>query len=134
MSIKTITTDDLRRMNGKEGLILQGCGGNLQEWLDGINELFTEEKLLLDGTKFENISAFEHDGLTNLLFPFDNDVKLDMGRLAMWRLKTHETFGGTWLSDYVPNRLGGFISEQQDGNITSEDDSEDIDERMEMKL
>ena len=26
----------------------------------------------------------------------------------MWRLKTHEMFGGTWLSDYVPNRLGGF--------------------------
>ena len=26
MSIKTITTDDLRRMNGKEGLVLQGCG------------------------------------------------------------------------------------------------------------
>lgn len=28
MSIKTITTDDLRRMNGKEGLVLQGCGGD----------------------------------------------------------------------------------------------------------
>ena len=37
MSIKTITTDDLRRMNGKEGLVLQGCGGDPQEWLDGIN-------------------------------------------------------------------------------------------------
>ena len=30
----------------------------------------------------------------------------------MWRLQTHEQFGGTWLSDYVPNRLGGFIEEQ----------------------
>ena len=29
----------------------------------------------------------------------------------MWRLQTHEQFGGTWLSDYVPNRLGGFVSE-----------------------
>jgi hypothetical protein len=27
----------------------------------------------------------------------------------MWRLHTHEQFGGTWLSDYVPNRLGGFV-------------------------
>ena len=48
----------------------------------------------------------------------------------MWRLQTHETFGGTWLSDFVPNRLGGFIGEPapepekpdcaligQDGNI-----------------
>ena len=55
---------------------------------------------------------FQHDGLTDLLFPFDG-VKLDMGRLAVWRLQTHSQFGGTWLSDYVPNRLGGFIREQE---------------------
>lgn len=33
-------------MDGKEGLILQGCGGELQEWLHGINEMFTEAGLL----------------------------------------------------------------------------------------
>ena len=38
-------------------------------------------------------------------------MELDIGKLAMWRLQTHEQFGGTWLSDYVPNRLGGFIEE-----------------------
>lgn len=113
MSIERITTEDLCRMNDKGGLVLQGCGGELKEWLDGINDLFTEEKLLLGGTKFENVYAFEHDGLTNLLFPFDNDVKLDMGKLAIWRLQTHSNFGGTWLSDYVPNSLGGFVEEQQ---------------------
>lgn len=113
MSIKKITAEDLRRMDGKEGLILQGCGGELQEWLDGINDMFTEEKLLLNGTKFEDIYTFEHDGLTCLMFPFSEDVKLDVGRLAMWRLQTHGQFGGTWLSDYVPNRLGGFTEEQQ---------------------
>ena len=32
----------------------------------------------------------------------------------MWRLQTHDTFGGTWLSDYVPNRLGGFHSVRQE--------------------
>lgn len=36
-----------------------------------------------------------------------------MGKLAMWRLQTHEQFGGTWLSDYVPNRLGGFTAENE---------------------
>ena len=24
-------------------------------------------------------------------------------------LQTHEVYGGTWLSDFVPNYLGGFI-------------------------
>lgn len=108
MSIKAITTDDLRHMNCEEGLILQGCGGDLQEWLDGINELFTENGILKDGTKFEDISSFEHDGLTCLLYPFEG-VKLDIGKLAIWRLQTHATFGGTWLLDFVPNRLGDFI-------------------------
>ena len=54
-----------------------------------------------------------------------------MGKLAMWRIQTHGQFGGTWLSDYVPNRLGGFKKEQvppqkpkmellgRDGNIFS---------------
>ena len=36
-----------------------------------------------------------------------------MGKLAVWRLATHSTFGGTWLSDYVPNRLGGFVQIQE---------------------
>ena len=108
MGIKAITTNGLRRMGDREGLILQGCGGDLQEWLDGINEMFTANGILKDGTKFENISVFEHEGLTCLLFPFDG-VKLDIGKLALWRLQTHATFGGTWLSDYVTNRLGGFF-------------------------
>ena len=110
MGINAITTDALRRMSDSEGLILQGCGGDLQEWLDGINEMFTENGILKNGTKFQNISSFENEGLTCLFYPFEG-VSLDIGKLAMWRLQTHATFGGTWLSDYVPNRLGGFTPE-----------------------
>ena len=110
--IKRITTEDLRRLDGQEGLILQGCGGDLQEWVDGINDLLTEACILLDGSRFESVSVFQHQELTNLLFSFDG-VKLDVGKLAMWRLQTHGQFGGTWLSDYVPNQLGGFTQEQQ---------------------
>ena len=67
-------------------------------------------------------------GVTCLLYPFE-DVDLDIGKLAMWRLHMHGNFGGTWLSDFVPNCLGGFIGEPepepeldcaligQDGNI-----------------
>ena len=125
--VPQITTDDLRKISDQEGLILQGCGGDLQEWVDGINGLLTEAGILLEGSRFENVSSFQHGELTNLLFSFEG-VKLDVGKLAMWRLQTHDQFGGTWLSDYVPNRLGGFEKEQvpqkpkmelvgQDGNI-----------------
>ena len=106
-----IQASDLRRMSGKEGLILQGCGGDPQEWIDGINDMLTDDGILLEGTRFQNVSRFQHDGVTNLLFPFE-DVKVNVGRLAMWRLKTHKMFGGTWLSDYVDNRLGGFLQDE----------------------
>ena len=113
--MKELTTEQLRQMEGQEGLVIQGCGGDLQEWVDGINSLLTEAHILCGGSKFqsEDVAVFRHDGLTNLYFPFEG-VELKMGRLAMWRLQTHEQFGGTWLSDYVPNRLGGFLPTQQE--------------------
>ena len=43
MSIQEITKDQLRRMGDQEGLILQGCGGDLQDWVDGINVMLTED-------------------------------------------------------------------------------------------
>ena len=131
-SLRDAWADDLRHMEGQEGLVLQGCGGPPQEWVDGINGLLTEAGILLDGSlfKLEDVSLFQHGESTCLLFPFEG-VKLDMGRLAMWRIQTHGQFGGTWLSDYVPNWLGGFVQKQQaprkpkmdlaghDGNIFS---------------
>ena len=107
--IINITVEDLRKMSNQEGLILQGCGGDMQEWADGINSTLADADILR--SPFERLYVFENEGLTNIMFPFD-DVELDVGKLAMWRLQTHEQFGGTWLSDYVPNRLGGFIEEQ----------------------
>ncbi len=105
--VKRIEAEALRQMEGKEGLILQGCGGNLSEWVEGINDLLREEGILLESTEFSenDCLAFVNDGLTCLLFPFSGKVKLDMGRLAVWRIVTYEGFGGTWLSDYVENRL-----------------------------
>ena len=72
MEIKKITAEDLRRMDGKEGLIIQGCGGDLQEWVDGMNDLLTEAGILKNGTRFEDVSAFQYGELTCLLYPFDN--------------------------------------------------------------
>lgn len=114
MSVKSITTEELRRMWHDEGLILQGCGGNLDEWVEGINNLLTENGILQDGTRFHDCSTFKHDGLTCLLFPFSDDVKIDVGKLSMWRVQTHGNFGGTWLSDYVLNCLGGFLPAEQE--------------------
>ena len=113
MSIRRISTEQLRRMEDQEGLVLQGCGGDPQEWVDGINEILAQEGILKKGAGFEEAYTFRHDGLTCMLFPFKEDMKLDVGKLAVWRLASYSTFGRTWLFDYVPNRLGGFIQEQK---------------------
>lgn len=114
MPVKEITTDELRRLNKKEGLVLQGCGGDLQDWLDGINSLLTSEGVLLNGSKFDTIYSFNVDDHTNLLFPFEN-VELNIGKFALWRIRTYSQFNGTWLSDFVPNELGGYLQEETEG-------------------
>ena len=105
INIKHISTDDLKQMTGTEALILQGCGGDPKEWVDGINDLLTEQGILRDGDVFRDISVFDNDGITCLMFGMDN-VNLDIGKLAIWRLQSHANFGGTWLSDFIQNRLG----------------------------
>ena len=102
--IKEINEQDLLKMKDKEGLILQGCGGDLNDWLQGINEDFTKRNILMNNSKFEDIYSFKSGEITNLLFPLDY-ADVNIPKLAMWRIGTHEVFGGTWLSDYIDNRL-----------------------------
>lgn len=132
MAVKPIEMKDLLGYEGKQGLILQGCGGDPQEWIDGINDTFTKQGLLLDGTKFktEDCVVFKNGNSTCILFPFNEDTKLNVGRLFLWRIATQEQFGGVWLTDFVDQQLGGFHPKQtteqekpdcpligQDGNI-----------------
>lgn len=129
MEIKSVSLYELRKMNNSEGLILQGCGGDLQEWVDGINDMLTESGILQNESRFEKAYTFSNENLTCLLFPFDG-VQLDVGKLAMWRLETRETFGSTWLSDYVDNRLNGFVNEETFESVPAEEYEENEDFEM----
>ena len=60
--IKHIKTSDLRRMQNQEGLILQGCGGSLQEWVDGINQMLTEWNNENELMSEEEMEAFLTNG------------------------------------------------------------------------
>lgn len=46
MEIISVSLHDLRKMNDSDGLVLQGCGGDLKEWVDGINYMLTESGIL----------------------------------------------------------------------------------------
>lgn len=108
--VKQIKKEELRKMHDREGLVLQGCGGDLKEWVDGINQMLEQEGILPKGKRLDEVAAFKNEGMTNLLF-FFGEERLDIEKLAVWRLKTRYHFGSTWMSDYVNNRLGGFLRE-----------------------
>ena len=108
MSVKKITTEEMRRMNGAEGLVFEGCKGP-EEWLDGLNDLLTKDGILLNGTKFDDVLCFEQNGMQCLLFPITENVKVDMDGLGEWMRRTQSEFFGEWLSDYVENSLDGYL-------------------------
>ncbi len=125
--MKKISLEELKQMKNRGGLVLQGCGGDLQEWVDGIHKILTDEGVLQDDDAFHEVYMFENEGLTCLLFDMQG-VNLDMGRLAIWRIAAHETFGGMWLEDYLDNHFGMDLEQEtvqkpdceligQDGNI-----------------
>ena len=116
VTITSVTTNELRTAQNREGLVLQGCGGDLREWVNGINGLLEERGVFEKGAGFREALVFRNNGLTNLLLPFKEDMKLNLGRLAAWRLETYNSLGSMWLSDYVDIHLGGPADQQKEQN------------------
>ena len=58
MEIISVSLHDLRKMNNSEALILQGCGGDLKEWVDGINDMLTESGILQNEIKYESLFLY----------------------------------------------------------------------------
>ena len=98
MAVIEISPDKLRQ-NADEGIVLTNCGGNLQEWLDGINNQFTEAGIFRNGSRFESCFAFEDYGYTNLMFPTDG-LDIDKDKLSEWINNTQYRLGSTMLSEY----------------------------------
>ena len=116
VTITSVTTNELRTAQNREGLVLQGCGGDLREWVNGINGLLEERGVFEKGAGFREALVFRNNGLTNLLLPFKEDMMLNLGRLAAWRLETYNSLGSMWLSDYVDIYLGGPADQQKKQN------------------
>lgn len=60
-----------------------------------------------DSFSFDEVYSFQNGNLTNLAFAL-NSKDIDMGKLAIIRLKMREAFGAMWLSDYIDN---GYIKD-----------------------
>ena len=110
IEIERIYIDDVINLyEKKDYLVIQGCGGDLKEWVTGISEMLIENEVATKDFKFNKVYTFKNDGLINLIFPLDN---LNIGKLAILRLKMRD-FGAMWLSDYVDNKIMKDISIQE---------------------
>ncbi len=106
-TVKRISLNAVRKQTKKtEGLVLQGCEGEPIEWIGHINELFTQEGILLDGFVFkpEDCAVFVNDDVICIYFDIYKKP-IDIWKLAAWRGMTRFVYYGVWLSDYVRNYL-----------------------------
>ena len=95
--------------NGSYYTIL-GAGGDLQEWVDGYNEMLAEEGIGKPKDWFyakgaqvnKEFGLIGHEAfkarLTILFFPLDD---LDIGKLAIFKLRR----GDRWFDDIIDNSL-----------------------------
>lgn len=87
-----------------EGIVLLGCGGDLQEWIEGVTQSLIDAKVTPLAKPEELFSKFikltTTGGRTDLTLIFSTSPKINIGAMAMWRLR----FGDcSWISDYLVN-------------------------------
>jgi len=90
----------------KEGIVLLGAGGDLDQWIEGVSGQLKEEEIATSG---DPADLWEHTfyrltttgGRTDLAMIFKSSSNvIDIGKMAMWRLR----FGDcSWISDYIVN-------------------------------
>ena len=88
-----------------EGIVLLGAGGSLDEWIEGITSLLNSEEIIKSRDPKEIfMGAYElttSGGRTDLALVFNTKKNnIDIGKMAMWRLKFGDT---SWVSDYLDN-------------------------------
>jgi len=97
MDVPTIDNKKIVSLSKEnEGLVFYGAGGDLTEWVNGINLILKEEEII--SKPLDEVYLFKNNERQDLLFMFNDTVKT--GKLALWRI----AFGGvSWLSDYIDN-------------------------------
>jgi len=106
--MELIEKPDFEQLYNESAFTIEGCGGELTEWMEGINKLLAEKEIGQVETfytfKGEDMNNYYDltdnnrypDDLTFLAFPLDN---LDVGKLAIFKMQ----FGARWFDDIVDN-------------------------------
>ena len=105
--IEDIAFGDAARISeydSDEGIVFLGAGGDPKEWINGISDILLKEGIAT-GTKHSMwkdkfYKMTSTGGRTDLLMLFKNKTTINVGKMAIWRLKFGDT---SWLSDFIIN-------------------------------
>jgi hypothetical protein len=102
--MEKLTFEDFKnKVIDKDGIVLLGCGGDLNEWINGVGTEFNEDSITeikdLDILFPERYVLTTSGGRIDLALVVDFNV-VNTGKLAMWRIR----FGDcSWINDYIYN-------------------------------
>ena len=87
------------------GMVIRGAGGKLSDWVNGISKMLQEESIVESSPVFSEAyviseNAAGKDGRTDLVVWFSPTAKVNIGRLAMWRLQMGNI---SWTDDFIVN-------------------------------
>jgi len=88
----------------KEGIVFLGAGGDLKEWVRGVTSELKNQGIVSDMSWFDDVyTVTSSGGRTDLVFTFNRKHKINIGKLALWRLEWGDA---SWVSDYLVNYAG----------------------------
>lgn len=92
---------DLKKV---EGLVILGAGGEVKDWIEGVVDALHKDKIIGTEKPNEVFTTFYKTettgGRTDLIMVFNPSYKIDIGKLAVWRIR----FGDcSWISDFIVN-------------------------------
>lgn len=99
----------------EEGIVLLGAGGDPNDWINGVADLWKEEGIsttdnpddLFNGALVLTTTG----GRIDLVLRFKSDASLDIPKMALWRLRFGEV---SWISDYRINYSGQHYDDDDD--------------------
>lgn len=97
-----------KKFKDNEGLVVLGTGGDIMQWVNDITEMLSDANISKSkdpSEVWEDMYVLEtKDGHTDLFFVFKSDGSLDIGKMAIWRIRMCQEFTRmSWWSDYVDN-------------------------------
>lgn len=104
LTISKMTFEEAYKDNPMDGIVLLGCGGDVNEWIVGVSNNLKEEGV----SKTDKPDELWADvrilttsgGRTDVMLTPKKGAPLDLGKMAMWRIR----FGDcSWISDYKDN-------------------------------